>query len=159
MAVTRSMSAIKSNTDSSSNNRNSRNVNSTKNQNRKKKDIAFKVKKQEVIDDVKHYLDVIKEMNDNCDFSHQSKNDTNPEFMSTIYNLYDTMIDNREYILSKDKSCTLYRVSLQKLYHIIHSIFKNYQRPDLAYELYYKYCDFFDLSFNKCFLIDAEDSE
>ena len=37
MAVTRSMSAINSNTDSSSNNRNLRNVNSTKNQNRKKR--------------------------------------------------------------------------------------------------------------------------
>lgn len=119
----------------------------------KESESEFESKKKEATKLIELYLAKIKEFVRDSVFSTQSL-DKNPEYMNTIYNLFDTVIDNEYYLISSKEKSNLYKISCDKLYHIIQTLFVSYKRADLAYNLYYHYKDFYNISYKKCFLLE-----
>ena len=80
--------------------------------------------------------------------------DENPEFMDIIYILYNTVMNYDIYISYKaeEQFDKLYNTCIDRLYHTSISLFKIYKRPDLSFNIYNKYKDYYNLSYDKIFL-------
>ena len=80
--------------------------------------------------------------------------DENPEFMDIIYILYNTVMNYDIYISYKaeEQFDKLYNTCIDRLYHTSISLFKIYKRPDLSFNIYNKYKDYYNLSYDEIFL-------
>lgn len=126
-------------------------------------DDSFDIEKEELYMKKKH--EAINIINENLrkfdilinkgHISLQCKNtDENPEFMDIIYILYNTVMNYDIYISYKAEKQfdKLYDTCIDRLYHTSISLFKNYKRPDLSFNIYNKYKDYYNLSYDKIFL-------
>jgi len=113
----------------------------------------FESNKKEAVKLFKFYLDRMDQLIRDRAFSTQSF-DKYPEYMNTIYNLFDTVIDNEYYLIPSKEQSKFYKVCCDKLYHIIERLFVTFKRADLAYSIYYHYEDFYNISYKKCFLLE-----
>lgn len=83
-----------------------------------------------------------------------NNNDENPEFMDIIYSLYNTIMNYEIYISYKaeEQFDKLYDTCIDRLYHITINLVKTHKRPDLSFNIYNKYKEYYNLSYDKIFL-------
>lgn len=103
-----------------------------------------------IIQDYLRKLDILKKKG----YVKLQCNNENPEFIDIIYTLYNTIMNNDIYISYKSEKQfdKLYNTCIDRLYHITISLIKNYKRPDLSFNIYKKYKEYFNLSYDKIFL-------
>ena len=116
----------------------------------------IKLTKKEVITKVSLYLKKIEKLRTDGAFTLQSRTEEFPEYMNTIYDLYDFLIDNEELLIGNKKNSKFYKITQERLYYMIRTIFKEFKRADLSYSIYNQYKNFFDLSYDKAFILDID---
>lgn len=116
----------------------------------------IKLTKKEVKTKVLLYLKKIEKLRTDGAFILQSRTEEFPEYMNTIYDLYDFIIDNEALLIGNKKNSKFYKVTQERLYYMIRTIFKEFKRADLSYSIYNQYKNFFNLSYNKAFILDID---
>ena len=116
----------------------------------------IKLTKKEVKSKILLYLKKIEKLRTDGAFRLQSRTEEFPEYMNTIYDLYDFVIDNEALLIGTNKNSKFYKVTQERLYYMIRTIFREYKRADLSYSIYNQYKNFFNLSYDKAFILDID---
>ena len=116
----------------------------------------IKLTKKEVKSKILLYLKKIEKFRTDGAFRLQSRTEEFPEYMNTIYDLYDFVIDYETMLIGTNKNSKFYKVTQERLYYMIRTIFKEYKRADLSYSIYNQYKNFFNLSYDKAFILDID---
>lgn len=116
----------------------------------------IKLTKKEVKSKILLYLKKIEKFRTDGAFRLQSRTEEFPEYMNTIYDLYDFVIDYETMLIGNNKNSKFYKVTQERLYYMIRTIFREYKRADLSYSIYNQYKNFFELSYDKAFILDID---
>lgn len=117
------------------------------------KNKTYLEKKKIACNIIQKHLDKIEQLRSEGTISKQCRSDENPEFIKTIFILYDTVMENDIYLSYKGekKFDKLYEICIDRLYHITRALIITFERPDLAYNIYNKYKDYYNLRYYKIF--------